>query len=769
MTIAEEGATAGANAGGPGEVGARGGLLRSKLSPPRVPSRIAPRGQLLDRLRTERARRLTLVCAPAGYGKTTLLGQWREAEESRTPFAWLSADERDADQVRFWGHLIAALREIHAPAGAASAEALRRGPGALEGVVLPMLLEELEDIPQSVVVVDDWHLVRSPVCDTTMRILVEQAPPSLQVVLSSRSDPNLPIGRWRAHGELSEVRAADLKLSHVETAALLRNANLHLAPEDVERLTERTEGWAAGLSLASMLLRDEEDPHAFVVDFAGDSRHVLEYVADDVLTVVGDEMRTFLLRASVLDELSSAACDAVLETQGSAATLVEIERANLFLVPIDRHGHGYRFHRLFADVLRRELARTDPEAVPLLHMRASAWFQSHGDVESAIAHAIAARDVARASELVALNWRDVANMGRLTTLARWLEALSWPEAISDAQLALVRASLAAQAARPADEIERWLEIAAAGSHSGPLANGIASIASGVALVRSLYLTMGVLIAEAEAARAVDLEAPGSPWRRQALLALGQALYLQGRAEEAHAPLREAQRLPGQRDHVPAAAGVLAYLALAELDMGRVAAAERHVGESLALLEMHGLVESHVATNTHIAAAGAHAARADLRRAVEHLELAAGLTAPSRPTCWHAHALLRLAAARHKLGEEHAAEAALEAARTDIETLADPGMLGAMLETTTAELSAPPRREGFYGERVSEAESRVLQLLAAGRSVSEVARELCLAPTTVKTHRRTIYRKLGVTTREEAAERAAELGLMEAASPPNHPG
>ena len=737
---------------------ARVQLLRSKLTPPEARKGIAPRGQLLDRLREGRGRKLTLVCAPAGYGKTTVLAQWCEADRDRTPFVWLSADESDSDPVRLWSHLIAGLQAVHPRAGAASLEALRAGPTTVASVALPLLVDELADAPPSVLVVDDWHLVRSTVCDETMRILLERGPPAVQVVLSSRSDPILPVGRWRAHGELSEVRAADLQLSHAEAAAFLHEANVDLGPEEIDRLTERTEGWAAGLSLASMLLQREGDPHAFVLDFAGDSRHLLEYMSDDVLASVGEEMREFLLRSSVLDEVSGAACDAVLETHGSAAMLAEIERANLFLVPVDRHGERYRFHRLFSDVLRRELARRAPEAVARLHSRASAWFEAQGDGESAVRHAIAGRDLARASDLVTFHQRSLMNEGRLTTLARWLEELSWPEASAEPQLALVRASLAAQTARPVDEIERWLAVAAAGSRPGPLANGIASVESCIAILRSLYLTQGVTPAVTAAKRALELEPPGSVWRRQALIGLGQALYLQGNAGEARAPLVEAHRLPYAQDHAPAAAAVLAYLALAELDAGDFAAAKRHVGESLELLEAHGLAESYVATNTHVALGGVSAVDADLHREAEHLELAVRLSAPSRPSHWNAHALLRLASARHKLGEMDGARKALESARADLEKLPDPGMLGVLAEHVAAELSAPPRHEGFYGEPLSEAELRVFALLTAGRSVSEVARELYLAPTTVKTHRRAIYRKLGVTNRQEAIARAAELGL-----------
>ncbi|MCU0308176.1 MAG: LuxR C-terminal-related transcriptional regulator [Thermoleophilia bacterium] len=733
-------------------------LLRSKLTPPPPRSGIASRGRLLDRLREGRGRRLTLVCAPAGYGKTTVLAQWREADAGRTPFAWVSADDGDRDPVRFWSHLIAALKAVHPRAGAASADALGSGAASLAGVVLPLLMDELSDAPPAVLVVDDWHLVRSPGGDEAMRVLVEHAPEPVQIVLSSRAEPDLPLGRLRAHGELRELGAADLRLSHVEAASFLRAASVDLGPRDVARLTERTEGWAAGLSLASILLRREEDPGAFVRDFAGDSRHLLEYLAGDVLAGIGPEMRGFLLRASVLREVSGPACDAVLATQGSAAMLAEAERANLFLVPVDRHGEAYRFHGLFADALRRELLREHPGEVPGLHARASAWFDAQGDADAAIEHAIAGRDAERASDLVARHWRGLVHDGRLASLGRWLGELSWPEAAADPQLALVRASVAAQDAQPADRIEHWLGVADVARPPARLALGVASIESGIAILRSLYLTRGPGSAEAAATRALRLEAPESAWRRQALLGLGQARVLQGRAGEARAPLEAARRLPDPQDHAPAAAAVLAYLALVELEAGDPAAARRHADESLDLLDARGLGRSYVAMNTHIALAAVCAAEADAHGEAEHLELAAELSAPARPSHWHLHALVRLVSARRRLGDLAGAAEAVESARAELERLPDPGALGALLEVAAAELARPPRHEGFYGEPLSDAERRVLRLLVAGRSVAQVARDLHLAPTTVKTHRRTIYRKLGVASRQEATRRAAELSI-----------
>jgi LuxR family maltose regulon positive regulatory protein len=716
------------------------------------------RERLLERLRDGRGRHLTLVCAPAGYGKTTLLVQWEAEDRERTPFVWLSLEEGDADPVHLWNQIIVGLHQAHQPIGRESAGALTAGPLAIAPVAIPRLINELVDAPPLVLVLEDWHVLRNPVCDDSMRAFVEHAPAALQVVISSRSDPGIPLARLRAHDDLAEVRAQHLRLSADESHEVLRRADLRLGEEDIERLTDRTEGWAAGLHLASIALRDQPDPSAFVEAFSGDSRHVLDYLAQDVLGAVSSDIRTFLLRTSILKTLSGPLCDAVLERTGSAGVLDEIEHANLFLVAVDEPRHVYRYHQLFATMLRRELELLEPDAIPELHARASVWFEEHGSLEASVGHAIASRDVGRASDLVTKHARDYWSSGRIATLVRWLDALSWPEAQSDPQLAVVRAAALGLTGHPSDDLERWLDVAARGSREGALANGMHSIESAVALSRSIYLTRGLEAATVAARRALELESVRSVWRRQALGALGQALYLLGRPDEARGPLEEARRLPDAQGQAPGAALVLAYLAFLALDEGRADAAEKIARDALALLEERQVTGGPALANPQLALAGAYMLGADAHGAVTELERAAALSAPLRPSYWHAHALLRLADGRHRVG--HAAEAreALEAARAELSALPDAGMLPALLADKEELLNGRRRREGFLGETLSESELRVLRLLVEGRSLREVSKELFLSHNTVKTHRRTIYRKLGVSTRKEALERATELGL-----------
>jgi LuxR family transcriptional regulator, maltose regulon positive regulatory protein len=733
-------------------------ILETKLQPPRMRPGLVPRQHLVDRLREGRGRRLTLVCAPAGYGKTTLLGQWEAEDRDRIPFAWLSLDRDDADPVKLWNQLLLALHQVHPPAGVRSGEVLTAGPLALVPVAIPLLVRELADAPQLVVVLEDWHAIRNPLCDDTLTAFVEQAPESLQVVVSSRSDPGLPLARLRAHGDLVEVRAEQLRLSADESGRLLSSVGIELESEDVHRLTDRTEGWAAGLHLASIALREQPDTRAFVEAFSGDSRHVLDFLARDVFDAVPPEIREFMLRTSVLDTLSAELCDWVLETSGSAGMLAEIELANLFLVPVHESRRIYRYHQLFARMLERELALVDPEAVTRLHARASVWFEEEGHVGPAVTHAIASRDVGRASDLVTMHAREYWSSGQIATLVRWLDALSWPEAAADPQLALMRANALGLTGHNADALEQWIEVAANGSRSETLANGLQSLESGVALLRSVYLTKGLEAGKAAAERAIELESPVGPWRRQALAALGQALYLLGSADEARTALEEARHLPDAPGQAPGAALVLSYLAFLELDLGRERPAERLALDALALLEERHLTIGPAAANPHLALGGARMLSTDGHGAVDHLERAAELTASLSPSYWHAHALLRLADARHRLGRVAEANDAVEAARAELEALPDSGMLASVLAEKEELLHGRRRREGFLGEPLSESELRVLHRLAIGQSLREVASDLFLSLNTVKTHRRTIYRKLGATTREEALERAAELGL-----------
>src|SRR5215204_3119254 len=354
----------------PGDVTGSPGpeLLWTKLVAPAPRAGLLPRAGLQSLLQSSLQAKLCLVGAPAGSGKTTLLAQWGEAAGGGR-VAWVSLDERDNDPTRFWSYLVAGLRTVEPGAGTVALEALGGPSVELERVVVPSLVNDLATVGAPLVLVlDDYHLITNAICHQTLEGFLDHLPAEVHVVLSTRLDPPLSLARMRASGELAELRVGELQFTGEEAAELLNGSiGLALAAEEVARLAERTEGWAAGLVLAGLSLRDRPDSPGFIAAFSGDDRHVADYLVAEVLDRQPEELRSFLLRTSMLERLSGPLCDAVLDTEGSAELLRELERSSLFVVPLDDRREGSRYHQLFAQLLRLELGRRDPELVPVLH------------------------------------------------------------------------------------------------------------------------------------------------------------------------------------------------------------------------------------------------------------------------------------------------------------------------------------------------------------------------------------------------------------------
>jgi anti-anti-sigma factor len=357
-------------------------LVWSKLRPPAPRAGLVSRARLQVRLQASLDGRLCLLDAPAGFGKTTLLAQWC-AGAGAGRVAWVSLDEGDNDPTRFWNYVVEALRTVEPDLGAIALQALQRPSADLYRAVLPSLLNELSTIDsQLVLILDDYHLVTNATCHQTLGFLLGHLPSRVHVALSTRADPPLPLAKMRAKGELAEIRFLELEFTDEEASTLLNGSmGLHLAAEDVERLAERTEGWPAGLYLAGLSLRGRQDASGFIASFHGDNHHVADYLSAEVLAHQPEEIRAFLLRTSILERLSGPVCDAVLETEGSSELLGELERSNLFLTPLDDHREWYRYHHLFAQLLRVELGHREPELLPALHRRAAAWHRQAGNVE----------------------------------------------------------------------------------------------------------------------------------------------------------------------------------------------------------------------------------------------------------------------------------------------------------------------------------------------------------------------------------------------------
>jgi LuxR family maltose regulon positive regulatory protein len=736
------------------------GLVWSKLTPPTLRAGLIARPGLQSLLQDGLRAKLCLLDAPAGSGKTTLLAQWY-ATAGAGEVAWVSLDEGDNDPARLWIYISEALRRVQPGVGAAALEALHRTSVDYGRVVLPSLLNDLSGIGSLLVLVlDDYHLVTDPTCHQTLAFFLQHLPASVHLLLSTRVDPPLALAGMRARGELAELRGAELQFTVEEAAVLLNQVmGLALGAEDVERLAERTEGWAAGLYLAGLSLRGRGDPSAFIASFHGDNRNVADYLAADVLARQPEHLRTFLLRSSILRRLSGPLCDDVLETVGSAELLEELERSNLFLVPLDDHREWCRYHQLFGELLRLELGSREPALVRVLHRRAAAWHRRGGDLEEAIHHDTAAGEFADAGALIASHWLAYWRQGRRATVSRWVDGLPEEAVMADPPVAFVAAWIGGYSGASKQQCERWLAAVEAADWQGPMPDGISSLAFGAALARASIPFDDVGHSLQAARRALELAGPDdSPFHRMAQAALGHALYLSGRAGEARSPLEElVSKVSAARQPYAVMAG-LAVLSLLASDERDDRAAASLADRAMAIAEAQGLSAEPLAGIVHMALGRVLARRGDLTQAQEHLEWSLELFGIDGLALHRPHALLLLAGVRQGRGDLSGARHLLRHAQELIDQLADPGMLPSLLEQSGRTQSAS-QRQPEVAAPLTRRELAVLQLLPTRLSTREIGDQLNVSVNTVRSQVQAIYRKLEVTGRTEAVTRARRLGLL----------
>jgi len=405
-------------------------ILATKLYIPPRRSHIVLRPRLIERLDEGLHRRLTLISAPAGFGKTTLVSEWVAGCERFDPkvhIAWLSLDEGDSDPARFMAYLIAALQTIRAELGEGLLPILQsHQPPSIESLET-FLLNEISVSPETILLIlDDYHLIDSQSVDQALTFLVEHLPPQMHLVIATREDPQLPLARLRARNQLIELRATDLRFTSTESAEFLNHAmGLKITAEDIVALESRTEGWIAGLQLAALSMQGHPNTTSFIKSFTGSHHFVLDYLIEEVFQQQSESVRSFLLRTSLLDRLCGPLCDAVLDSSSASGqkTLEYLDHANIFIVSLDHERHWYRYHHLFADVLRMHLLAEQPDQVFTLHRRASVWYERNDLRNDAIRHALAANDFVRAADLIELAY-PVMNINRqFSTLLGWLKAL----------------------------------------------------------------------------------------------------------------------------------------------------------------------------------------------------------------------------------------------------------------------------------------------------------------------------------------------------------
>jgi LuxR family maltose regulon positive regulatory protein len=443
-------------------------LLATKLYIPPLHPNLVPRPRLLQRMTAGLACRLTLVSAPAGFGKTTLLSAWVGARQAlRQKVAWLSLDEGDNDLARFWRYVIAALQTVNPQVGETMQSALQSPQPPSPESLLTTLINDIANVVDMtdgplILVLDDCHVIEAEPIQRSLGFFLDHLPPKLHLVIATREDPPLALPRLRGRGQVTEIRAVDLRFTAEEAAQFLNTCmGLGLSAEDVATLENRTEGWIVGLQMAALALQGlsrqgQADQREFVAAFAGDDRYVGDYLVEEVLRHQPPHIQSFLLQTSILERLCGPLCDAVTGRAGCRAILHELEEANLFLVPLDNRRYWYRYHRLFADLLRSRLEETQPDQVSSLHLRASAWCEQEGFISEAVSHALAVPDYEHAADLIERHGFAMMSQGEHALAGRWLEALPQDAFRSRPQLCIGRA-WGALDHQSIESAERWMQ------------------------------------------------------------------------------------------------------------------------------------------------------------------------------------------------------------------------------------------------------------------------------------------------------------------------
>ncbi len=400
-------------------------LLETKLYLPQWSAGLVSRSRLLDRIHPQR--KLTLVSAPAGFGKTTLLAEWVAAVPTE-PVAWVSLDPSDNDPAVFWLYLTTALRNIQPSLGERSLSLLQSPqPPPIESVLMTLLNELTAVEADIVLILDDYHAIATQAIHDGIGFLLSHLPPQVHLMIASRADPPLSLARLRSHGELTELRVSDLRFTPDEAAAFLnQRMGLEISAVEVSALEQRTEGWIAGLQLAALSMQGRKDLSGFIAAFSGDDRYIVDYLLEEVLQRQPDSVRRFLLQTAILERLSGALCDAMTDQNDGQEMLATLERSNLFIIPLDSKRQWYRYHHLFADVLQAHALTEWPERLPKLHRRASEWYEQHDLFSEAIHHALAAHDFERAADLIEPVWPTMRNRQQEATVLSWMKVLPDP-------------------------------------------------------------------------------------------------------------------------------------------------------------------------------------------------------------------------------------------------------------------------------------------------------------------------------------------------------
>lgn len=733
--------------------------IAAKLRPPTPRLTGVQRPQLVARLE-DPASGLSVIVAPTGWGKSQLIAEWLAS--TGRPVAYIGLDRWDNDPTRCWAHLLAAIGQA-IPVDVTDLAASLRAPALpLSPEIVEPLVARLEG-NELTIVVEDFHMITSPEVIESVEALIDLAPPGVEIVVVSRAEPPLHLPRRRVSNRLNEIRLSELRMGIAEARTLMTDAtDRDLDDELLQLLVDRTEGWPAGLYLAGLSLRGADDPRRFVESFAGDNQMISEYLSSEVLAGLNEEDRRFLLGTAVLTELDAATCDELLGATDSAARLEQLSRTNQFLIQTDTAKRTYRYHHLFGDWLQLEAERVDPNAVENANRRAAEIYSSHNEHRLAVDHALAGGATDLAYALVARSGVGLLDTGHHSTVARWCAQL--PETDDPNQAADLAAMRGWMAILDGDldAIAHHCRVAEGIVQSKPWASRFGLGDAGeIDLIRSYGLLLGGHFDNA-ASTAAAARSSGVAESGEAALCYVEAAvaYFLGQPDENR--FRTAGAI-SVRNGVPFSV-LLAegYLGLIALDNHDVASARALADASFATARATGLESFGYAAICHLLRARIRMLDGDAEGALTDAERAVELARRRSDVPIACLAGIVVANAQHDLGH-HAASETLHGVATDVDTLPSPGILRDRLRVVERQLRLParhrPRRHDRPVEELTDRELRLLRLLPGTLSQRELGDALHVSFNTVKTYNRQIYRKLGVTSRDEAVAEAQTLGLL----------
>ena len=691
------------------------------LTAAEISAGLVPRSRLVGRLIAAQDTPLVLLVAPAGYGKTTLLAEW--SMRDGRPFAWVDPQTP--------AHELEAVCETFGQAA---------GVLVFDG-------DELLDSPDVIAVIPD---------------LIERAGHSAQVAIAARSEPALGLGGLRAGRKLLELRSVDLAMTSSEVAALAESHGLELDRAGLEQLLHRTEGWPAGLYLAALAASDGGDTDADLPDVAGDDRFLADYFREVALEPLSAEQAAFLARSSILDRLSGPLCDFVLGRDDSGQLLQELSRTNLMLVPLDRRDREYRYHRLFAEALRGELRRREPLLERALHGRASAWYGEHGDAERAIAHAVEGGDVGRAGDLLWTRAGDIVGYGAEGRLERWLEGFS-PEQVTGCPKLALAAAATSLLSGDRELVERWTAAALDALEDGAGAEERAELAGEALLFRAAVGEDTVTCVGRRAQSASEHVPERSPWRPLGDLLQGVSRHLTGDRAGAYEVLEQ-----GARHAAPGSPSLqalcLAQLALLAVEAEDWEAAESCASRARAQAERSGFDRYPTAALVYAVSAEVHAHLGRVEASKLALDDAARLLSelPDFSPWYEAECSIAMARAALRLSDVQRARTLVEQAERLLRRSPDARVALEWLSECRRRTVVSSASSAGDEWCLTTAELRILQYLPTYLSLREIAERLYVSANTVKTHARSVYRKLGASSRGDAVVRAREAGLLDEA-------